>query len=159
MKRYKTLFAVLLTIFTLAFIVFVGFMQQKFNNPEFTDLSTVQTGNSDNDQKQSEGEEDVENDGVAGAAGSVVNDNESDENESDENESEAEEEPVEVTTSTRTVLVDSLNARSGPSIDHEITGVLVINQVVEVEDSGEEWVKVITDDFTGYVNEKYLSEE
>lgn len=106
MKRYKTLFAVLLTIFTLAFIVFIGFMQQKFNNPEFTDLSTAQTGNLDNDEKQSEGEEDVESDGVAGAAGSVVNDNESDENESDEgeSESEAEEEPAEVTTDRKSVV-------------------------------------------------------
>lgn len=172
MKHYKNLFAISLTIFTLAFIVFVGFMQHKFNNPEFSDLSTAQTEKTDSDEKLSKGEDEeeeiekededekekIENEEADEAAGSVVNDDENDENETDDNNTEAEEEPIEKTTSTKTALVDSLNARSGPGIGYEITGVLAINQVVEVEDSDAEWIKVITDEFTGYVNKKYLSE-
>lgn len=150
MKRYKNLFAVLLTIFALAFIVFVGFMQQKFNNPEFTDLSAAQTENTADEEKQSNDENDAGGDeAAAGAAGAVGN---------DEEESQTDE-TAEVSTSTRTVLADSLYARSGPGVDYEIAGLLVLDQTVQVEDSGNKWVKVITSEFTGYVNEKYLSEE
>lgn len=81
---------------------------------------------------------------------------------SDDNEkiqTEDEEESEEITYSTRTVTADLLNARSGPGTDYDIVGIVTIDQEVEVEDDGSEWVKITTPDFTGYVNEKYLSEE
>ena len=137
MRHYKTLFAVLLTIVALAFIVFVVVMQQNFNNPEFADLPEYQTASATKNQDEEEAESD----------------------DNGETKDEEEEEQIETTTSNRTVMVDSLNVRSGPGIDNEKTGVLVLNQIVEVEDSGEEWVKITTNDFTGYVNEAYLSEE
>lgn len=152
MKRNKTFFAVLLTLVAFAFFIFVVFMQQRFNNPEFTDLPPSQVEEETiglEDDGDEEVDEDEATDQVAGAAGSVVN---------DELDEDIEEE-TEPTYSTRTVLVDTLNARSGPGVDYDITGVLVLDQVVEVEDAGNEWVRVITNDFTGYVNEKYLSEE
>lgn len=69
------------------------------------------------------------------------------------------EESEEVTISIRTVNAETLNARSGPGIEYEITGILLQGQQVQVEDTGGEWVRVITDEFTGYVNVRYLSEE
>lgn len=141
MKRYKTLFTVLLTIFTLAFFMFVIIMQDKFNNPEFADLPSVQTANEPDKISKYDDEEDDED------------------SKTEDNEKEEINTPVETTTSTRTVLVDTLNARSGPGVDHEITGILVIDQLVEVEDNGDEWVHITSNEFTGYVNEKYLSEE
>ena len=157
MKRYKTLFAVLLTVLSLGFIVFVVFMQQQFNNPEFSGLSATTT--SKTEQVNEETDADAKSDTVAGAAGSVVS-NEEDESEEEENNNEESETGTdEVTTSIRTVIAETLNARSGPGIEYEVTGVLVLDQVVEVEDHGEEWVKITTEEFTGYVNEKYLSEE
>lgn len=141
MKRYKTLFTVLLTIFTLAFFMFVIIMQDKFNNPEFADLPSVQTANEPDKISKYDDEEDDED------------------SKTEDNEKEEIDTPVETTTSTRTVLVDTLNARSGPGVDHEITGILVIDQLVEVEDNGDEWVHITSNEFTGYVNEKYLSEE
>lgn len=140
MKRYKTIFTVLLTIFTLAFFMFVIIMQDKFNNPEFADVTSVQTANTPDKTSKYVDEEDEDT-------------------KTEDSEKEEKDTPVETTTSTRTVLVDTLNARSGPGVDYEITGVLVINQLVEVEDSGDKWVHITSNEFTGYVNEKYLSEE
>lgn len=152
MKRTKAFIAVILTIVALAFIVFVGIMQQKFTNPDFASMPTPQT-DTESVTSDEESESDVETDAVAGAVGSVVTEDESDEDSTEDAED------VEVSTSTRTVQVETLNARSGPGIDYDLVGVLVMDQQVEVEDRGDEWVKVTTDEFTGYVNAKYLSEE
>src|SRR5699024_1937623 len=139
---------------SLGFIVFVVFMQQQFNNPEFSGLSATTTSQSE----QANEETDANSDTVAGAANSMVS-NEEGESEEENNNEESETETDEVTTSVRTVTAETLNARSGPGIEYEVTGVLVLDQVVEVEDHGEEWVKVTTEEFTGYVNKKYLTEE
>ncbi|MFD1607904.1 SH3 domain-containing protein [Oceanobacillus luteolus] len=148
MKKRQTFFAILLNILSLAFIAFVVIMQQNFNNPEFTDIPTAETNASDND-----GDNDEETDSVAGAAGSVLNEND------DTEEVEEDSTDAEITLSTRTVVAETLNARTGPGIDYEIAGLLVQGQEVQVEDNGDKWVKVITDEFEGYVNEEYLSEE
>ncbi|MEJ8767856.1 SH3 domain-containing protein [Oceanobacillus sp. HCA-5259] len=154
MKRTKAFIAIILTIVALAFVVFVGIMQQKFTNPDLASMSYPQadTESVTTDEKNESDEEEAEGtDSVAGAVGSVINDEEADDTE------DAEE--IEATTSTRTVEVETLNARSGPGVDYDLVGVLVMDQQVEVEDRGEEWVKVTTDEFTGYVNVKFLSEE
>ena len=155
MKRTKAFIAIILTIVALAFIVFVGIMQQKFTNPDFASMPYPQadTESVTTDEDEDEAEE---TDAVAGAVGSVVNEEDSDKEETDDTEDA---EDVEVTTSTRTVEVETLNARSGPGVDYDLVGVLVMDHQVEVEDRGEEWVKVTTDEFTGYVNAKFLSEE
>ena len=156
MKRTKAFIAIILTIVALAFVVFVGIMQQKFTNPDLASMSYPQadTESVTTDEKNESDEEEAEGtDSVAGAVGSVVNDEEADDTE------DAEEIEATATTSTRTVEVETLNARSGPGVDYDLVGVLVMDQQVEVEDRGEEWVKVTTDEFTGFVNVKFLSEE
>jgi uncharacterized protein YgiM (DUF1202 family) len=159
MKRHKTLYAALLTVAALVFMVFVVIMQGRFSNPEFADLPAPPEQTGEEEQAQDEEEEaDIEETGaLAGAAGSVVN--EADEEAEEEETNQDTEEESEPSYSTRTVTAETLNARSGPGTEYEITGLLVLDQVVEVEDTGGEWVKVITDEFEGYVNERYLSEE
>lgn len=161
MKRYKSLFVVLLTIVAFGFIVFVAIMQKNFNNPVFADLPQAENINTNNESNTQDGKNtDSENDTVAGAAGSIVHDENDTEEETDLETDSNEDGPEvenEIISSTQTVTADTLNARTGPGIDYEIAGVLVENQEVEVEDSGDDWVKVITDEFTGYVNKNYLS--
>lgn len=163
MKRNQTIIAVLLTILALAFIVFVALMQNNFNNPEFDQLTVTTIGNTET----SEEDEQVDDESVAGAAGSVVGDDEEEdaENEADtdtdteETDADSDEEQTDVVTSTQTVEAETLNAREGPGIEYDITGVLEAGQVVTVEDSGNDWVKIITSEFEGYVNKNYLSGE
>lgn len=148
MKRTKGFIAVILTIVALAFIVFVGIMQQKFTNPNIASMPDPQavTESGATDIKNESDKDDAEEmDTQALAIDSVGNDEEA--------------EDVEVTVSTRTVEVDTLNVRSGPGVDYDLVGVLLMDQQVEVEDTGEEWVKVTTDEFIGYVNANFLSKE
>jgi uncharacterized protein YgiM (DUF1202 family) len=156
MKRNQRIFAVLLIILSLAFIVFVAIMQKQFNNPEFADLPSTSIESSSESEAADPEDTETDADGVAGAAESVVNE---DEDEEIDEEAEEADEETEPTVSTRTVIAETLNARSGPGIEYDVTGILELDQVVEVEDFGDEWVRVITDEFTGYVNEDYLSEE
>lgn len=147
MKRYKKLFALLLIILCLGFIVFVVIMQQKFNNPEFVDTSAAQAS-----VEEAPRTEISDNGSAAGAASSLINED----NKNDKDEENAEED---TSTITKVVAVELLGVRSEPSTDSPITGTLVFNQSVEVENGDDEWVKVFTDEFTGYVENKYLSEE
>lgn len=145
MKNYKGFFVFLLLILSIGFIVFVVIMQHRFTNPEFPELSEPSETN------------------IVEAQGESVDD-ENDEASMNEEETASEvededEESEEVTISIRTVNAETLNARSGPGIEYEITGILLQGQQVQVEDTGGEWVRVITDEFTGYVNVRYLSEE
>lgn len=145
MKNYKGFFVFLLLILSIGFIVFVVIMQHRFTNPEFPELSESSETN------------------IVEAQGESVDD-ENDEASMNEEETASEvededEESEEVTISIRTVNAETLNARSGPGIEYEITGILLQGQQVQVEDTGGEWVRVITDEFTGYVNVRYLSEE
>ncbi|WP_087972657.1 SH3 domain-containing protein [Oceanobacillus rekensis] len=137
-KKKGIIFTILLLL-TAAFIAFVAIMQQNFMNQDFTanDTSTI-------DDESTELKINIEgtDDNVA----------------ADDEQIEESEEP-EITYSNRLVTADLLNVRSGPGPDFEISGIITIDQEVEVEDDGSEWVKITTDDFTGYVNEKYLSEE
>lgn len=149
MKKYKTLFIVLLTILSLTFIAFVVIMQQQFKNPEFDDLPAPETTVETDTEEQ-----ETDTEAAAGAASSVVNGTTDDAEEADSNE-----EDEEATVSRRSVIAETLNVRKGPGPDYEMVGILILDQIVEVEDNGEEWVKVTVDDITGYVNEKYLSEE
>lgn len=145
MKNYKGFFVFLLLILSIGFIVFVVIMQHRFTNPEFPELS----GPSETNIVEAQGESvDDENDEAS------MNEEETASEVEDEDE-----ESEEVTISIRTVNAETLNARSGPGIEYEITGILLQGQQVQVEDTGGEWVRVITDEFTGYVNVRYLSEE
>ncbi|GGM39993.1 hypothetical protein GCM10011351_27690 [Paraliobacillus quinghaiensis] len=56
------------------------------------------------------------------------------------------------------VNVSSLNVRKGPSVDYEVTGIVVQNQKVEAEKGNGQngWLQVKTGDFIGFVNGKYL---
>ncbi len=154
MKNYKGFFMFLLLILSICFIVFVAIMQHRFTNPEFPELS----GQSETNIVEAQGKSvDDEND----ETNTTDSDDDASTNE-EETASEVEdedEESEEVTISIRTVDAETLNARSGPGIDYEITGILVQGQQVQVEDTGGEWVRVITDEFTGYVNARYLTEE
>ncbi|GAB3803075.1 SH3 domain-containing protein [Virgibacillus kimchii] len=78
--------------------------------------------------------------------------------EKDEEVTPEEEPEAEITYQTRYVNISSLNVRSGPGVDHDAVGIVTINQELEAEDSSG-WVKVKTEDISGYVNSKYLSEE
>ncbi|MFC4023757.1 SH3 domain-containing protein [Oceanobacillus longus] len=140
MDRKKGIIFALLLILTAAFIVFVAIMQHNFANPEFAVNDATDSVN-----KSVE----VENDAQEAV------DTETSEIETDRKQTETED----ITTySKRIVTVDSLHVRSGPGTDFEISGVLTLDEEVEVEDDGIEWVKITTADFTGYVNEKYLTE-
>ncbi|WP_165769144.1 SH3 domain-containing protein [Virgibacillus profundi] len=145
MNKGKGLIVGILTILIAAFIVFVVIMQNNFNNPEFaqSELGKVQI---------SSDEENTDKD-----SNDMNQSTNTTESADDTDEENTEEESV--THSTRNVTVEILNVRSGPGVDYDIAGVVTIDQELEVEDSGDEWVEVTTDEFSGYVNEKYLSEE
>lgn len=148
MKRTKGFIAVILTIIALAFIVFVGIMQQKFTNPNIAAMpypQAVTESEATDIKNESDKDDKEEMDTPAGTIDSVGNDEEA--------------EDVEGTVSTRTVEVDTLNVRSGPGVDYDLVGVLLMGQRVEVEDNGEDWVKVTTDELIGYVNTNFLSKE
>lgn len=150
MKKYKPLFAVFLLVMSLVFIIFVAIMQHKFNNPEFDDLSTYVSADIHATEDETMKEE---SDSVAGAIGSVITENtdlsQIDETSDDEN----------LHTKTMIVTAETLNVRSGPGVDYELIEILVEGQTVEVEDTGSDWVKIFSDELTGYVNRNYLSEE
>ncbi|WP_339228695.1 SH3 domain-containing protein [Oceanobacillus sp. FSL K6-2867] len=147
MDRKKGIIFTILLIFSALFIAFVAIMQHNFMNPDFAASEKQSMAN------------------TALNSSATINEAKNDKSSkspSDDNEkiqTEDEEESEEITYSTRTVTADLLNARSGPGTDYDIVGIVTIDQEVEVEDDGSEWVKITTPDFTGYVNEKYLSEE
>lgn len=148
MNKSKGFIYVLLLILSAAFITFVVIMQHNFMNPEFTGKGDAQTRNASNQEAALHNEEKAEDTDADTESNSTEKDNV---NENNEDESE------EITHSVRTVNVDLLNVRSGPGTEYDIAGMVTIDQKVDVEDDGSEWVKIITDDFTGYVNEKYLT--
>ncbi|OZU88700.1 hypothetical protein CIL03_10450 [Virgibacillus indicus] len=145
MEKGKVLIITILTILIAAFIVFVAVMQHNFNNPEF---DQTESGSVHNAELEENPEDETDDE---------TEDSDDTEDKVQKEEEETEEEAV--THSTRYVTVETLNVRSGPGVDYEIAGVVVIDEEVSVEDSGEEWVKITTDEFEGYVNEKYLSDE
>ncbi|WP_067727199.1 SH3 domain-containing protein [Oceanobacillus damuensis] len=144
MNRKGILFTILL-ILSAGFIAFVAIMQHNFMNPEFQVNS--QSGSANEHQDTTESEDDHEEEGSASV------------DETDREQAEESEEDNRITHSKRIVNVDSLNVRSGPGTEYEISGILTLNQEVDVEDDGSEWLKVTTPHFTGFVNEKYLTEE
>ncbi|GAB3057585.1 SH3 domain-containing protein [Virgibacillus ainsalahensis] len=156
MNRYKGIIIFCMTIFAAAFIAFVAIMQHNFMNPEFAATGTQAVSSTDETQEiETNKEEDV-----SGEIENKQNSADSSTDEEDEqNDEESEEETV--TYSTKYVNVDSLNVRSGPSLDDEIMGVVTLDQEVEVEDYNDPdgWVQVTTEALTGYVNEKYLDDE
>lgn len=140
MQKNKGLMIIILTIVLATFVAFVIIMQHNFMNPEFATAEVSQT-------EKSETNNDTD-----------INDEEEVSSESDgEEETEEEREIV----SPQYVTAELLNVREGPSLETEIVGVVTLNQEVEVEDvdNPDNWVKITTDDFTGYVNLKFLSEE
>lgn len=66
-----------------------------------------------------------------------------------------------VTYSTKYVTVSSLNVRNGPGAQNAAMGAVTINQSVKAEDHETEngWVKISTNDVSGYVNANYLSND
>ena len=147
MDRKKGIIFTILLILTALFIGFVAIMQHNFMNPDFAANEDQDMANATNNRTTSTNEDDENN------TSDQSNDNK------DNKQLEDVEEPEETTFSTRYVTADQLNARSGPGADYDIVGLVTLDQEVEVEDDGNEWVKITTPDFTGYVNEKYLSEE
>ncbi|WP_249871214.1 SH3 domain-containing protein [Oceanobacillus saliphilus] len=142
MNRKGILFGILL-ILSAGFIAFVAIMQHNFMNPE---IQVNSVSDSSNDHLQDTADDEETEDASV-------------EDEANSKRAEESQEDNTITHSTRIVSVDLLNVRSGPGTDYEIAGVLILNQEVEVEDDGSEWVKITTPDFTGFVNEKYLTEE
>ncbi|WP_158591727.1 SH3 domain-containing protein [Oceanobacillus halophilus] len=140
MNRKKGLISVLLIILVIAFVAFVAVMQHNFKNQDFASAETssndVSTENTDTDGKDVELE------------------NEKEETAEDEDISEA-------MVTTQYVSADLLNVRSGPSTEDELVATLTLNDEVEVEyiEDADDWVKITTDDITGYVNSDYLSDE
>ncbi|MBP2076527.1 SH3 domain-containing protein [Oceanobacillus polygoni] len=146
MDRKKAIIFTILLILTAVFIAFVAIMQHQFMNPDFATSEEQGLAKATNNSLTTISDD--END---------TSDLSTDDNEN--NQAEDEDESEEITYSTRYVTADLLNARSGPGTDYDIVGIVTIDQKVEVEDDGSEWVKITTPDFTGYVNEKYLSEK
>ncbi|WP_197046566.1 SH3 domain-containing protein [Oceanobacillus salinisoli] len=140
MKKSKGFAIAILTILTTAFIAFVVIMQHNFTNPDFaTAQSQPSAVSTEESPSLTETEEDTEKD-----------------KDEEKANKKSESSPV-----TMYVTADLLNVRSGPTTDGDIVGVVGRNQEVKVEDmdDSEEWVKIITDEFTGYVNSKYLTNE
>lgn len=136
MQKNKGIMIIILTIVLAAFVAFVIIMQHKFMNPEFATAET-------NQQEESNSKKETED--------KKVEKTESREDEDEEDE----------IVSPQYVTAELLNVRSGPGADTDIVGVVTLNQEVEVENTADSngWVQISTDDFTGYVNVKYLSEE
>lgn len=135
MDRKRGLLAFLLFVLSVAFIAFVIIMQHNFTNPEFA-----------NAQSQS-----------------VEEDSEASDNSREEDEEQSEDDSVndEDEVKIKYVAASLLNVRSEPNTDESyIVATLRLNDEVMVEtiDESDEWVKISTDEFTGYVNDKYLEE-
>lgn len=61
---------------------------------------------------------------------------------------------------TKYVSAESLNVREKPNTDSRIISeVFLNNEVTVIENNGDGWVKIQKGDLTGYVAEKYLSDE
>lgn len=61
---------------------------------------------------------------------------------------------------TKYVSAESLNVREEPNTDCKIISeVFLNNEVTVIEDNGDGWLKIQKGDVTGYVAEKYLSDE
>jgi len=54
---------------------------------------------------------------------------------------------------------DTLNVRSGPSVDNSVVGTLTRNTRVEVLEKPGQWWKIKSGNIEGYVNSSYLKEE
>jgi len=152
MERKKGILLGILLLLFAALFAFIVLMQYQFVNSGFaeetnenenTSADTYTTDEEDNsvDQDDSKDEEDISSD---------QSDSE------DGNETDSNEQP---THSTRYVAADQLNVRTGPGSDYDIAGMVFLDDEVEVEDNGDEWVEITAGDITGYVNENYLSEE
>lgn len=70
-------------------------------------------------------------------------------------------EPPQDTYETKYIAISELNVRSGPGLEHNVIGVLTMNETIEAAagNSTNGWVKINDDDLQGYVNENYLSVE
>jgi hypothetical protein len=141
MNKKRGFLTFLLFVLTIAFIAFVIIMQHNFANPDFATAETNENIDSDDNK-------DTNRDKEKAAKEKEVSDSE--EESQDKN-----------TPTTKYVNVDLLNVRSDPNTDSEIVGVVTLKQEVVAEntENDEGWVKITTDDFTGYVNGKYLDEE
>lgn len=140
MNKKRGFLTFLLFVLTIAFIAFVIIMQHNFTNPDFATAETNENIDS-NDNKDT--------------------DKDKEKKAKKEEEVSQEESQDKNTPTTKYVNVDLLNVRSDPNTDSEIVGVVTLKQEVVAEniDNDEGWVKITTDDFTGYVNGKYLDEE
>ncbi|WP_158595079.1 SH3 domain-containing protein [Oceanobacillus piezotolerans] len=151
MNNHKGIIVILMTILIAGFIAFVIIMQHKFMNPDFAaaDASTeVNSEQSPSDSNNKEAEQKEKDEAEPN-------------NETANAKEEAEDASGEDLPTTMYVTASILNVRGGPGTDTEIIGGVTLNQEVEVEDINDPdgWVKIKTDEFTGYVNIKYLSDE
>ncbi|WP_068672860.1 SH3 domain-containing protein [Oceanobacillus sp. Castelsardo] len=145
MNKKRGFLTFLLFVLTIAFIAFVIIMQHNFVNPDFATAETNENIDLD-DKKDSDGDKVKSKDT---------------EKLDKEEEVSAEKSQNKTEPAKKYVNVDLLNVRSDPNTDSEIVGVVTLKQEVVAEnvDNDEGWVKITTDDFTGYVNGKYLDEE
>ncbi|MGP4105462.1 SH3 domain-containing protein [Virgibacillus sp. L01] len=61
---------------------------------------------------------------------------------------------------TNYVAVSELNVRSGPGTQHNVVGMVAINDPLKTKKgTSNKWVKVSSDNLSGYVNGKYLSDK
>lgn len=130
MDKKRGLLTFLLFVLSVAFIAFVIIMQHNFSNPDF---ATAQSNSEEAVKDKSENNSDTK----------------------DEKETEKDTETV------KYVIADLLNVRSEPNTDSTIVYTLRLNDEVTVEsiEESDEWVQVTTEDFTGYVKDKYLEEK
>ncbi|RDW20920.1 SH3 domain-containing protein [Oceanobacillus chungangensis] len=151
MKKHKGLYIFILTIITLAFIVFVAFMQRSFMNPEFSASGTDPVLTNTTSSKDSES---TEEDAKQNTDEASVKEEESQNTGAEEDEDET------PTISTKVVNVDLLTVRSEPDVESDPIKFVTMNQALEVEDINhpDGWVKVTTDEFTGYVKDKFLDD-
>jgi len=142
-SKKRIMFAILLLLFVGLF-AFIVIMQYQFMNrgaavTTASSSETVEINESHGDNEKSETEEQTDKETESTLDSDL--DNESD------------------LPSVMYVTADLLNVRSGPGADYPISGMVTLNQEVEVQGQEDEWVKISADDVTGYVNENYLSEE
>ncbi|MFD1849457.1 SH3 domain-containing protein [Oceanobacillus bengalensis] len=134
MNNRKRIIIIILTILVTSLISFVIIMQHNFMNPDFaTAESTVEPTNAKEEN--------------------VVEVKVEEKQKPHEDEKE--------TISIQYVAAELLNVREGPGTETDIVGVVTLDQEVEVEEMNnpDGWVKITTEDFTGYVNSKYLEKD
>ncbi|MGJ9457532.1 L,D-transpeptidase family protein [Oceanobacillus sp. CF4.6] len=172
MNRKKGIFFGFIAIISTVFILFIIIMQNGFNSsPTVAQKDSEQIHSKEETDKEVEieGESDLETvdkkqeeDSPTPSKDSKVetkSTEETDPKEEAQVEVDKKQEPV--TYSNQFVRVSSLNVRQGPGVDSEVIGILKINQAIQASDSATEdgWVQMKTNNISGYVNTKYLSDQ